>query len=222
MSWSNHTRSKNYCTDRFIGSRDCRYSCPVKARNTNCVMRKLRKTLLQCPWSNQIDTDLLHQRLYADAFVANYYNISSQLGVLTVICDKRVVYHVLNHRRYKSERVVRSIVGREVCKFMDGFDCIHNLEQNYNYDQNGNFRIFMYIDSRQLFNAMSCGKHSSKRRFTIVITATRQAYCRFQISGIALVSSEENPADERSGVKGNRAQPNLRCLLKIILYISKV
>lgn len=60
-------------------------------------------------------------------------------------------------------------------------------------------------ESKQLFDAMTKGQQTTENLLMIDISAVRQAYRKFEISQVGLVSTRHNPADGLTKVKGNGA-----------------
>lgn len=63
----------------------------------------------------------------------------------------------------------------------------------------------MMKDSKQLLEAVTCGKRTQERRLSIEIMAARQSYHKFEISTIGFVRGSEKPADDLTKSRGNGA-----------------
>lgn len=143
--------------------------------------------------------------MYTDASFVNSNDLSSQLGVLIFVTNIKNTCHVPDRRNYKSQRVVPSIIGGKVCAFMDGFDCIFTISNNWKLITGTQLPVSIHTDSNQLIYAMTREKHTNQCRVIIDIMAARQAYRWSQITGTALVNGNENLADGLSNAGDNRA-----------------
>lgn len=91
----------------------------------------------------------------------------------------------------------------EASAFIDGFDHAFLISRDLDMLLSKRLSISMYTDSKQLFDAMTRGKHTSERRLMIEIMAVRQAYRKLEIAGVALVSGDTNPAEGLSKINDN-------------------
>lgn len=54
-------------------------------------------------------------------------DLSSQLGLLVLLCAASDRFHVIYYCSMKSKRVFRSVMGAATCAFMDGFDIAYSV-----------------------------------------------------------------------------------------------
>lgn len=142
-------------------------------------------------------------RAYADASFASNDDMTSQLGYLILLCDEDNNCNIIEFVSKKSKRVVRSIMGGELYAFTDAFDAAFILVQDLRRGMNQDIPIFMFTDSKQVFDIMTRGKRPMEKRLAIDVAAACNAYRRFEIERVGLVRGEDNPADALSKIHHN-------------------
>ena len=65
--------------------------------------------------------------------------------------------------------------------------------------------LYMLTDSRGLFDMITRNSYSAERRLMIDMAATRQAYRRREIDGVAHVAGADNPADAMAKNRQSKA-----------------
>lgn len=100
-------------------------------------------------------------------------------------------------------------MGGEVAAFMEGFNHAFSIARDLQTMLGRSMKVYTITDSKQLFDALTKGKHTTERRLMIDIMAARQAYRRFEIAAIELIRGADNPADGLSKVKDNGGAPKL-------------
>ena len=143
----------------------------------------------------KLDTNSLHLRTYAEASFASNHDLTSQLGYLVLLCDKKNRCHILSYKSCKSRRVVRSIMAGETFAFTDALDASLALRRDLSKVYGCNIPLSMYTDSKQLFDVLTKSTYPTERRLMIDVAAARESYTRFEISNIGLVRGDVNPAD---------------------------
>lgn len=76
----------------------------------------------------KLPIDSLKLVIYTDSSFPNFPGSATQLGFIIVLTDERHRGNVLYYSRYKFKRVVRSVLGGEVCAFAGGFDMAISLK----------------------------------------------------------------------------------------------
>ena len=144
----------------------------------------------------------LHIRVYSDASFASNADNGSQLGYLILLCDNKNDCHVLSYCSKKSKRIVRSIMASEVFAFSAAFDQAFVIRHDIQLIMGTPIPVMMFTDSKQLFDVITRASHTTAKRLMIEIMAAREAYNRYEISNLGLVSGKSNPADglTKSGV----------------------
>lgn len=209
FSWMLHSRPDMACyANRAAQVTEKTYG-PDKIRELNTGIRKVKETPMKGLSYGPMKNDELHLRVYADASFSTNDDLSSQLGFITLLSDNEGQCHILDYSSKKSKRVVRSIMGGEVCAFMDAFDSVFTLAADLELIYARKLHIYMFTDSKQLFDAMIKGKRTQEKRLMVDITAARQSYKRFEIHRVGLVRGTDNPADGLSKIKDNGALDRL-------------
>lgn len=170
----------------------------------NCIKSAKRSASTGLRFGS-LDLKTTHLRVYRDTSFAKYDELSSQLMVFILLCEGHNSCQVIDYRNHKSRRVVHSVMGGEVVAFIDGFDHAFAFVSDLEMLQRRRLSVFMYMDSKQLFDSMARGKHTSESRQIIEIMAARQAYRRLEIAGVALVRRDVNPADGLSKTNASGA-----------------
>lgn len=167
----------------------------------------------------------VHLRVYTDVSFATNDDLSSQLGIILLLFDYENNAHIIDYRSYKSRRVVRFIMGGEVSAFMEGFDHEFSITRDLQAMLGRIVPAHMFIDSKQLFDALIKGKQTTERLLIIEIMAARQAYCRFEINAVGLLCGQDSPADGLSKVNDNGALQRLlekgKDFTKIMQWIER-
>lgn len=76
----------------------------------------------------QLVAKIIHIRAYADGSSSNHHDLSSPLGYIIFLSNYHNDASVLDFRTFKSLRVIRSVLGAEVCSFVDAFDNSYALQ----------------------------------------------------------------------------------------------
>lgn len=78
---------------------------------------------------------------------------------------------------------------------MEAFDAAYLIEEDLKPTDGGSFdRLFMYISSMQVFDALTRGKRTDERRSMIDVFAARQAYKKLEMTGVGYIRGSDNPA----------------------------
>lgn len=89
----------------------------------------------------------------------------------------------------------------------EAFVLRYDLEELYRQ----HIPLTLYTDSKQSFDVVTRSTHPTEKRLLIDIAGLRESYDRREISGLGLVTTENNMADAMTKVKCGAA---LDCLLK--------
>lgn len=92
--------------------------------------------------------------------------------------DKDDVCHILAFSSRKTKRIVRSIMAVEVYSFVDAFNTAmlaHDLRKTLDQE----IPLYLFTDSKQTFDAISKGKHTTEKRLMISVGCAHQAYKDF-------------------------------------------
>lgn len=94
-------------------------------------------------------------------------------------------------------------MAAEVYALVEAFDAAYVIASDLQAIHNTVVPIDLFTDSKQVFDAVTKDRKTAKKRLMIDILATREAYRRFEIRGIGIVSGEDSPADGLSKAKDN-------------------
>ena len=104
---------------------------------------------------------------------------------------------------FKSKRVVRSCLGGETLALADAVDMAIAMRTDFELIVGKKFPISIYTDSRSLFDVITRNTTTTEKRLMVDIRAIREAYEHMEISDVAWIRSENNPADALTKVKEN-------------------
>ncbi len=137
----------------------------------------------------KLDPESLHVSAYTDAsFSTNPDRSSLPADKLDNAC---VSYYV----SYKSRRVARSVLGAETYAFVDAFDFAYCAEADLAGLLDRRVSLFIFTDSKSLFDVITKCSHTKERRFMIDLQAVRDAYVLHDISKVGFIRGLNNPAD---------------------------
>lgn len=155
--------------------------------------------LLQC----KLDIDSVHLRVYSDASFADKEDLSTQLGFLVLLCDRHNHCNILHYSSHKSRRVVRSVMGGEVYAMADGTDFALTLRYDLERMLDKPLAVRMYTDSNCFFDVITKNTTTTEKRLMIDVQGMREAYERMEVSDIAWIASQANPADALTKITSN-------------------
>lgn len=137
----------------------------------------------------------LHLRVYCDASFAGNRDLTSQLGFIILLADEDNNCHILDFSSRKSDRVVRSIMSGEMYAFLRGFDRCFILRHDLELILQQQLNIYIFTDSKQVFDCITKSSPTTERRLMIDIHAAKDSYDSFEIANVALIRSDQNLAD---------------------------
>lgn len=143
----------------------------------------------------KLDETTLRIKAYSDAAFANNDDKRSQIGYIILLTDKNNRCHVLHYNSHKNRRVTRSILGGETCAVAEAFDSAFVLKYDLKLLLKRHIPITMYTDSKSLFDIIAKCSNTAEKRFQIDLAAVEKGYGSQEISDIAFIRSEYNPAD---------------------------
>lgn len=98
---------------------------------------------------------------------------------------------------------MRSVLGGEVYAFADGMDVGLTLKHDLEGIVGRSIGLRMFTDSKTLFDVITKNTTTTEKRLMIDIKAVRESYERMELSDVAWIRSENNPADALTKVKEN-------------------
>lgn len=164
-------------------------------KELNKIIYNVKETPKRGIRQHHLDKDTLSMKVFSDSPFANTPELKSQLGYLILLCDESGKCNILHFASYKSKRIVRSVMGGEAYAFANGFDFSFTLRHDLERMIAQNIPLTMYTDSDSLFKVIKKSTTTTERRLMIDIRAAREAYQREEISDIAWIRGDQNPAD---------------------------
>ena len=211
MAWIQQSRPDVSCTLSFFAriTRATFQRNDITAYNKAVhYLRASRYISLNFP---RLDRNSLRILCYVDASHANIEDGYSQVGFLIIIADKDNKRSIVCYSSRKSRRVARSTTTGEGLAFGAGFDAAYALRQDLLKLTGRDPPLLMLTDSKILFDIITRRKTTTEKRLMVDLTIARRAYAAREISNIALVSGDDNPADPLTKLKPNKA------LLKLLV-----
>lgn len=150
-----------------------------------------------------LDAETLYIRVYGDASFASNDDMASQIGSLSLLCDKNVNCKVIDYASRKSKRVVRSVIEGDLYACTDATHAKIVLSVDLSRAVGRKLPIHMFTDCKQVFDVETRGKRPTEKRMAIDITAACGAYRQFDIDRVGLVLGEHNPAGALSKAKNS-------------------
>lgn len=209
LSWLCNTRPDLCCIINRAAQVTADTMCSEKVSEFNKAIKLAKDPAVNGLQFLPLNHTSLVLKVYADAAFSCNDDLSSQIAYIIILCDGEGHAHILDYSSKKSKRVVRSIMGGEVYAFADAFDKAFVIRKDMENTLGVKLPLHMFTDSKQLFDAMTKGQQTTEKRLMIDISAAREAYRKFDISRVGLVSTLHNPADGLSKIKDNGALRDL-------------
>lgn len=143
----------------------------------------------------ELDLASLYIVGYADAAFANNVDLSSQLGFIVLLKDKRNNAGIIHFGSWKCKRVTRSVLGAEIYAFSHCLDYALALSNELRSILGRKIQTILFTDSKCLFNTITKLPTVSEKRLLIEIAAIRETYTTGDLSNFAHVSSRHNLAN---------------------------
>lgn len=131
---------------------------------------------------------------FSDLYFASNNDLSTQLGYILFMIDANGNSALLTFKFYKLQRIAQSAMAGEVIVFADMSDNAVKISKQLSRFMNQLIALQLLTDSKSLFNVISKGSCTSKKRLVLDIAAARR---QFQISdkcNIGLMRSDDNLA----------------------------
>ena len=168
----------------------------------------------------------MHLAVFIDAALANNRDLSSQLGYVTALMDRKGTADIIHWSSQKSKRIARSALAAELYAMMNGFDASAVLKVSLDqiglnksatntHDNNllkagrGTVPMIIYTDSRSLYDGLVSLNTTTEKRLLIDLHLLRQEYERREIAEVCWIPTEQNPADALTKEKPTAAMRQL-------------
>lgn len=94
----------------------------MHVKQTNRIIAGVQAVARRGITQQRLDRSTLRLKVFTDSSFANAEGNKSQLGFIVLLLDAIGKCNMLHFASYKSQRVVRSMLGGETYAFADGFD----------------------------------------------------------------------------------------------------
>ena len=194
LAWIFHTRPDVACSVAKAAqvTKDTFNEKHIKEINKTIKFLKITKN--RTLTYKRLNQKELHIKAFADSSFANNLDLTTQIGYIILLCDKKSC-HALHYVSKKCPRVVRSVLGGEVCAFAEGFDFAFVISKELETSLKRKIPLQIFTDSKSLFDVITQCKTMAEKRLMIDIKGVRQAFDSEEITNVGLVASEHNPAD---------------------------
>jgi hypothetical protein len=159
-----------------------------------------------------LDLESLQLLVFTDASFANNRDLSSQIGYVIVLADKRNAIasdvptsnaanatvanaNILHWSSIKCKRVTRSVLASELYAMAHGSDMAFAIKSTLDQMLQANVPIVLCTDSKSLYDCLVRLGSTQEKRLMIDVMCLRQAYERRQITDIKWIDGSSNPAD---------------------------
>lgn len=135
--------------------------------------------------------------------------MSSQIGYIILLCDNQNSCHILHYSSKKNRRITRSILGGEVCAIAEAFDAAYTLKYDLENILKRKIPLTMFTDSKSLFDVITKYSDTTEKRLQIDLSSIREGYNCQDISHIAFIRRQHNPADSLTKITNNLVLENI-------------
>lgn len=198
MGWLVQTRPEIACSTGMMAqvTEDMFLSDKMeKVRVLNKAIRTLKSSPQRGITLSKLGEQGSHIRVYSDGAFSNIVDLSSQIGYIVFLCDDNDNSSILAFRSFQRRRVVRSVLGAEVCAFADAFDEAYSIQTMLTQCFGKKLPLRMYTDSKSLFDVIVKESTTTEKRMSIDLRAVNESYRNREVSDIAFIRSHVNPAD---------------------------
>jgi transposase InsO family protein len=150
-----------------------------------------------------LDADSMCLYVYGDASFSNNPDLTSQIGHLCFLVDKRGRCCLLSWSSHKCRRVTRSVLAAELYALSGAYDHAFTLRHTLESLLKRRLAIFLFTDSRTLFSSITTLCKLTEKRLLIDIAVLRDAYRTGDLDNLCWVESRYMLADPMTKVKGN-------------------
>lgn len=143
-----------------------------------------------------LDLSSLNLTVFTDASFANNQDLSSQIGFVIVLTDRKQAANIIHWSSVKCKRVTRSVLASELYALALGFDiaaAIKSTIQGILHLQH--LPLVLCTDSKSLYDCLVKLGTTQEKRLMIDLMCLRQSYERREITEIKWIKGEDNPAD---------------------------
>ncbi len=114
VQWLVHTRPEVACASAQSAQVTSEQYDDKCVQVLNSTIRTIKSMPTRGLVYRKLDKESVHLRVYSDSSFANNRDGTSQLGFIILLCDYANACNVVHYRSYKSQRVVRSVLGADL------------------------------------------------------------------------------------------------------------
>ena len=185
---------------------------PTKSdmRYLNTIIRQLQDTSNRGLNFVKLDAQDVVSAIFTDAGFATNQDLSSQLGFLVTLMDKKGRTNVIHYASVKSRRISRSVLSSELYAMVVGFDVGSTMNATLRDIFSRRIPMHLYTDSRCLYDSVTGIAATAEKRLLIDLGLLRESFELREIENVFWIPSAQNPAD---GLTKKSPSPALRNLI---------
>ncbi|RFU26353.1 hypothetical protein B7463_g9983, partial [Scytalidium lignicola] len=167
----------------------------------------------------KLDKETLQLLVFTDASFANNKDLSSQIGYIVALADRKGNANTLHWTSVKCKRVTRSVLASELYGMAHGFDMGAAIKSTIEGILEIDLPLVICTDSRSLYDCLVKLGTTQEKRLMIDVMCLRQAYERRQIAEVRWIEGTTNPADSMTKGKPSSALKRLLDTNKVQLEV---
>ncbi|RFU23765.1 hypothetical protein B7463_g12573, partial [Scytalidium lignicola] len=157
----------------------------------------------------KLEKETLQLLVFTDASFANNRDLSSQIGYIVALADRKGNANTLHWTSVKCKRVTRSVLASELYGMAHGFDMGAAIKSTIEGILEIDLPLVICTDSRSLYDCLVKLGTTQEKRLMIDVMCLRQAYERRQIAEVRWIEGTTNPADSMTKGKPSSALKQL-------------
>ncbi|RFU28087.1 hypothetical protein B7463_g8248, partial [Scytalidium lignicola] len=163
----------------------------------------------------KLDKETLQLLVFTDISFVNNRDLSSQIGYIVTLANRKGNVNTLYWTLVKCKRVTHSVLASELYRIAHGFDMRVAIKSTIEGILEIDLPLVIYTDSRSLYDCLVKLGTIQEKRLMIDMMCLHQAYERRQIAEVRWIEGTTNPADSMTKGKPSSA-------LKQLLDTNKV
>ncbi|RFU31044.1 hypothetical protein B7463_g5287, partial [Scytalidium lignicola] len=167
----------------------------------------------------KLDKETLQLLVFTDASFVNNRDLSSQIGYIVALADRKGNANTLHWTSVKCKRVTRSVLALELYGMAYGFDMGAAIKSTIEGILEIDLLLVICTDSRSLYDCLVKLGTTQEKRLMIDVMCLRQAYERRQIAEVRWIEGTTNPADSMTKGKPSSALKQLLDTNKVQLEV---